>query len=130
MAGTTVRDLDTYVAGADLSAKQFHIVKASAVDGKAGIVAAAAATDELLGINMDKPLSGEAAGVAAVTKGGICPVAYGGTVTVGAKLTSDAAGKAIVTVTAGNKSIGIARIAGVAGDIGEVMLGAGPDILP
>lgn len=129
MSGFTVRDFESKKAGADLSAKQFYLVKSNtAVED--GVVLAAAATDEIMGVLMDKPASGEWGAVAMISKGGKAPVKYGGTVAKGDKLTSDASGLAITTTTAGNKVIGIAVKAGVANDIGEVDLGVGPSVVP
>lgn len=52
---------------------------------------------------------------------GLVDVEYGGVVVRGALLTSDAAGKA-VTAVATNRAIGVARVSGVLGDIGKVLL--------
>lgn len=129
MAGYTARDFESKKAGADLSGSQFLIVKSNtAVED--GMVLASAATDEFIGVSMDKPASGEWGAVAMMSKGGKAPVRYGGTVARGDKLTSNASGQAIATTTAGNKVLGLAVKAGVSGDIGEVDLGAGPSVVP
>lgn len=56
---------------------------------------------------------------------GIAEVEYGGNVTRGDLLTSDANGKAIATTTAGNRIIGIAMASGVSGDIGLALINPG-----
>lgn len=123
MSAYTGSPFESKKAGADLSAKQFFIVKADSAANDQ-VVLASAATDNLLGVMMDKPTSGDYGGVAMIGRGGKVPVQYGGTVAAGDKLTSDANGKAITTTTAGNRVIGIAAKAGVSGDVGEVDLGS------
>lgn len=121
----------TRTATSDMRDKQFRIVKgASHASGNPGMALTSAATDILLGVNLDKPNSGEVGGVATKARGGICPVVYGGTVAVGDKLTSDANAAAIATTAAGNSVLGLAVKAGAAGDIGEVDLGSASDIPP
>lgn len=129
MSGTNVRVLETLEAAVDMSAKQFTIVKSAVIAGKAGCTTSTAATDEHLGVMLDKPGLNEVGGVAMCSQGGFCPVIYGGTVTAGDKLTSDASGRAITSVTATHKTIGVARVSGVINQIGEVLLGSGPDVI-
>lgn len=103
------------VAGADLSAKQYHIVKPNS----SGQAVAANATDVTqIGILQDKPTSGVAGNVAV---GGVSKVAYGGTIAAGGAFTSDANGKAVATAT-GKQIIGFALVGGVSGDIGSVLI--------
>lgn len=105
----------TLLASADLSAKQFHIVKTTSTG-----VAAANATDlNQVGVLQDKPA---AAGVPCnVRWAGSTKIALGGTVAAGDRLTSDANGKAIVAVT-GKQVVGIATVPGVSGDIGTMFI--------
>jgi len=59
---------------------------------------------------------------------GVATVEYGGTVTVGALLISDSTGRAIAaTAAAGTnvRTIGVAMVAGVVGDLGAVLLSPG-----
>lgn len=83
------------------------------------MVQSAAATDGLMGV------SGNIAAAAGervdVIKSGIADVLFGGTITRGDPLTSDANGKA-VTAVAGQNVIGFAEVSGVSGDIGSVLI--------
>lgn len=89
-----------------------------------GVLQAAAATDKLVGVTV--PLitvgSGETVDV---IHDGIADVEYGGNVTRGDLLTSDANGKAITATAAAGSNIrviGVALVSGVAGDICPVLL--------
>jgi hypothetical protein len=103
----------------------FRIVKYGAADG--GVLQATAVTEALLGV------SGELAAAASgdridIVEAGIADVEYGGTVTRGGLLTSDANGKAVAAAPAvgvNNAVIGRARVSGAAGDIGSVNLNPG-----
>src|SRR5688572_5294451 len=93
-----------------------RIVKFGAAD--AHCVQAAAAGDASIGVSdLGAPLGG----VCSFITNDIAVVEYGGTITRGAMLTSDADGKAVVS-TAGQRVIGIAMISGVAGDLGSVKI--------
>lgn len=102
---------ETFLAAADLSAKRYYLAKQDA-DGKA--VLGAAATDRVLGPIYEPEVSGKAIAVAIE---GNPKVLVAGTVNEGDRLTCDAAGKAVVTVTAGNYVFGEALEAGVAGEV-------------
>lgn len=108
----------TRLSGADLSAKQYFIVK---LNSSRQVILTAAATDQLLGVVANVPDAGTNAPVDVCVRNaeGTFKVQCGGTVAVGDRLTSDAAGKAITTVTAGNEVLGIAVEAGVAGQVIE-----------
>jgi hypothetical protein len=114
------------------------IIKFGANDG--GVLQAAAATDAIFGISTDIPAAtGERCDV---IKLGDADVLYGGTVTRGDELTSDASGRAITATrhthtenTAAayvqnaisgtavlTRIIGIANVSGVIGDIGSVAI--------
>jgi hypothetical protein len=132
MSSYDVERLSTRKTGTDLSAKTHYIAKAADISGEVGVALAAAATDKLVGVIVE-PGSNTADGVvglASCARGGRCPVIYGGNVTAGDFLTSDASGKAVATVVAGNRIIGIAAKTGVLNDIGEVDLGEGPSVHP
>lgn len=63
-----------------------------------------------------------------IIKSGIAHIEYGGTVTRGQALTSDATGRAVAAAPAAganNQIIGFAEISGVVGDIGEVWISRG-----
>lgn len=103
------------VAGADLSAKQFYVVKANS----SGQAALANATDTTqIGIVQDKPLSGNAG---KIRVSGVSKAAAGGTVAAGAAVTSDANGK-IVAAASGKQIIGFALTGGVSGDVITVLV--------
>ena len=100
---------------ADAAVGKHRIVKAGAADGS--IAQAAAATDALMGVA--DSLGGTTGQIMDVVAGGYATVVYGGTVTRGAALTSDASGRAIVATGAG-RLIGFAVTAGAVGDLGTV----------
>jgi hypothetical protein len=52
--------------------------------------------------------------------GNIAEVVYGGPVTRGDPLTSDAQGRAVVANAAGQRCVGLAEVSGVLGDVGTV----------
>jgi hypothetical protein len=100
---------------ADAAIAAYRIVKAGSADGYVAI--AAAATDALIGVS---DLGCTAAGDRLdIILGGIAEVEFGGTVTRGNLLTSDASGKAIAAGE-GDRTIGVAMVSGVSGDIGSV----------
>lgn len=85
----------TLIAGADLSAKQYHFVKVSAPK----TVVASGDGETSIGVLQDKPKDTEACvvGVSGVTR-----IVAGGAITAGADVQSDANGRAI-TKAAGIK---------------------------
>jgi len=122
MAGHTPTEINSYIAGAAVTRRR--IVKWGAADGQ--ILLGAAVGDFLMGV-----LTGLDAAVnepADVVQGGIADVEYGGVVTRGAPLTSDATGRAVVAAPAAgvnNRIVGFAEVSGVLGDIGAVRLAIG-----
>lgn len=122
MAGQTPAEINSYIAGAAITRRR--IVKWGAADGQ--ILQGAAVGDFLMGV-----LTGLDAAVnepADVVQGGIADVEYGGVVTRGAPLTSDATGRAVVAAPAAgvnNRIVGFAEVSGVLGDIGCVRLAIG-----
>lgn len=104
----------TLITAADLSAKQYYCVKVDA----AGKAALCGAGEPGVGILQDPMAAGYAARVMAL---GISYAIYGGAVTAGDKVASDAAGK-LVTAVAGDYVIGIAMETGVANEIRPVLL--------
>lgn len=109
---------ENFTAGAAIAA--FRICKPGAADGLA--VQAAAVGDFAFGVS-------DSLGAAInervdIHTMGVVDVQYGGAVTRGALLTSDANGKA-VTAVATNRTIGVARVSGVLDDIGSVLLAPG-----
>lgn len=111
----------TLVAGAAVAARR--IVKFGSSD--TAVVQAAAATDLIIGVSDLGADSGE---YCDVIVDGIALVEYGGNVTRGQFLTSDANGKAVAAApaaTATNRIIGVAMKSGVSGDIGSVLIEQG-----
>lgn len=109
-----------YTAGGAITANR--LVKFGAADG---VVLQADDGDEaLIGVCAElDAASGERASVSMV--GNIEDVTYGGTVTRGAPLTSDASGRAIVAAPSAGANIhciGYAEVAGVVGDLGSVII--------
>lgn len=108
-------DLETIAglaAAADLSGKQYHLVRLSA----AWTVnqASEAANSALLGVLQNKPKSGEAATVA---DGGTSKVVAGAAITAGAVLSTNGSGRAIAVVS-GAVAFGQAlTAAGADGDV-------------
>jgi len=106
-------------AGESMTDKQHYIVQLSA----AGLVEVGeGATDLLVGVLQNTPAAGEQA-VYAFT--GAAKVKAGGTIGVGAFVTSDGNGKAVATTTDGDVVIGrhLGTSAASSGDLIEVQLG-------
>lgn len=104
----------SFIAGAAIAARR--IVVFGSDDNT--VVTASAATGSLIGVS---DLGADAAGDRLdVILDDIAEVEYGGTVTRGDHITSDANGKAITATVAGSRVIGFAMVSGVAGDIGSI----------
>lgn len=122
MAGLSTTLTKGFKAGAAITRRR--IVKFGADD--ASVLLGAAATDALIGVSTEIDAAiGEPCDV---HLGGIPEVEFGGAVTRGAQLTSDATGRAIAAAPAAGanvRTIGIALVSAVAGDIGPIMLSPG-----
>jgi hypothetical protein len=106
-------------AGEAMTDKQHYIVQLTA----AGLIEVAeAATDLIVGVLQNTPAAGEQATYAF---GGVAKVKAGGTIAVGAWVTSDSNGKAVATTTDGDIVIGryVGTAAAADGDLIEVQLG-------
>jgi hypothetical protein len=115
MTGVTSTQIKGFNAGAAITKNR--IVKHGAADGAA--IQAAAATDAMFGVSYQLDTASGAT-VDVVTEG-MAKVEYGGTVTRGDPLTSDASGKAVTAAPAAgvnNRIIGYAQVSGVSGDFG------------
>ncbi len=114
---------ENFTAGAAIA--PYRICKPGAADGAA--LQAAANTDAMDGVS--DSLGAAAAGDRVdIHTMGVVEVEYGGTVTRGGQLTSDADGKAIAAAPGAGvnmRVIGLARVSGVAGDICLVRLAPG-----
>ncbi len=102
------------VAAADFSAKQFYAVK---IDAN-GAAALAGAGDNAVGIMQDNPASGTIGNVMTL---GVSKAVYGGTVTAGDNLSSDANGK-LITTAGSAAAIAVALESGSVGEIHSVLL--------
>lgn len=118
--GQVAQELWVYNVLAGAAVTKFRIVKYGSNDNE--FIQGAAATDKVCGVA--DAIGAEAAGDPLdVVRSGLARVEYGGTITRGDMLVSDANGKAVAAApSAGtnNRSIGIAEISGVSGDIGIV----------
>jgi len=109
----------SYDAGAAIT--KYRIVKFGASDG--AVIQGAAATDLVIGVNESLDVaSGERADI---VRAGIAEVEFGGTIARGAKVVSDATGKAVAAAPSAGSNvqvIGIAEVSGVSGDIARVLI--------
>ena len=109
---------------AEAAIAAFTIVKPGTADGQ--VLAGAAVSDKLLGITTDIPAAINER--CDVILSDIADVLYGGAVTRGDLLTSDASGRAVTAAPAAgtnNRIIGVALLSGVAGDVGQVAIAPG-----
>ena len=106
---------------AEAAIAAFTIVKLGSADGQ--VLAAAAATDKLFGVTTD--IAAAINERCDVILAGIADTLYGGTVTRGDQVTSDASGRAVTAapgVGVKNRIIGVALLSGVVGDIGSIKI--------
>lgn len=115
MAGASATSIKTYIAGGAITRRR--IVRHGTADGTALLGNGVATTP--LGVSTEiDVVSGEPVDV---IREGLADVEYGGTVTRGDPLTSDATGRAVTAAPAtgvNNRCIGWAEVSGVVGDIG------------
>ena len=122
MAGNTGEHLRIpgLVAGADLSTKQYHLVRLAATTAKA-ILVAGAATVGIVGVLQNDPKLNEAASVVCA---GLTKSVAGGAIAPGDFLTANSTGQCVATTTANNKVVGKAVTkADAAGDQFELIVG-------
>lgn len=122
MAVETVDRAWSAKATADLSSKQYTLVKLSSGNG----ISAAVAGDPAF-VLLDKPTSGQ---VGTIALQGICKVQAGGTIHAGDYLSSDASGHAVKATDGsstvdGTKIVGQALEDGVTGDLVTFHIGKG-----
>lgn len=111
-----------FTAGGAITKRR--IVKFGAADFT--VIQAAAATDAMFGVAAE--LDAASGARVDVHTAGLAEVEYGGNVTRGQLLTSDANGKAVAAAPAegvNNAVIGRAMLSGVSGDIGSVQIAPG-----
>ena len=110
-------------AGADLSTKQYYVVK---VNTSGAIILAAATTDRPLGVLQNNPTSGK---TASVMTSGVTKVVASAAIAIGDRVMCTAAGK-VATATSTNYAFGTALVAAAAdGDIISISLGSGAGIV-
>lgn len=113
--------IDSFEASAVIN--PYRICKFSDAANSSKIAQGAAAADPLMGVT--GKLGGGIGAMVDVFRGGVNQVTCGGNVTAGARLTSDANGKAIVTTTQGDVYIGIADQPGVLNDVIDFLFAPG-----
>lgn len=128
MAFERIDRVETLEAAADLSGKQFYIVKLAS----ATTINVADSAGAAFGVLQDKPKSGEDGNVAPCGSGGISRVVSDGSgtaIAAGDYVKSNASGKAIKAATDKDRAIGLARDASSAdGTIITVDLGFARDL--
>lgn len=112
--------IKSWTAGAAIT--QNRIVKMGAANG--AVILAAAAADQPVGVSVTSidPASGARVDV---VHAGIYEIKAGGTITRGARVTSDATGQAVAAAPAGGTNNGIVGIAlqdAAAGDMVDVLI--------
>ena len=119
--GAGLSTIQTKAFKAEAAVTKRRIVKFGAGDD--AVLLAAAVGDLSIGVssNVDAAI-GEPCDVHLL---GIAEVEFGGTIARGAKVTSDATGRAVAAAPAAgvnNQVIGIATVSGVVGDIGSILI--------
>jgi len=110
----------SFVAGTDLSTKQYYIVKMAGSGTPYGVILTSARTDVAIGILQNEPTVNEAA---LVRIDGTSKVIIGTPIAIGGLVTMDASGKGYTGNTDKDIIIGIALETGAAdGDIIEILL--------
>lgn len=113
MADFGALDTFTLEAAADLSAAQYHVVRGVATN--TCNISSQATDSDMLGVLLNKPVSG---GFATVADGGIAKVVAGAAINAYDVLTSNSSGRAAV-VTSGQVAFG--RALGTAGADGDLI---------
>lgn len=101
---------------AESAISKHTIVKFGGTDGS--VLQATGGNDNTIGVSCE--LDVNAGGIIDVVRSGIAEVVYGGSVSRGDKLTSDASGRAVTAAPAAGVNmeiIGIAEVSGILGDI-------------
>ena len=121
LASSNYISIPGLTAGADLSAKQYYVVKLASTAKQ--VIVGAAATDAVIGVVQNDPGSGEEALVAAL---GVVQVATEASVTMGDWLAASTTGRAKTTTSANDDVIGRAlETNSAAGDIIGALIGGG-----
>lgn len=111
-SGVNLTEGGNYLAGADLSSKQFYAVKANTTDRQ--LVLASTGGESITGILQNAPVSGDPC---EVVFDGLCKAIAGASFTAGVALMTDTSGR-LITQTSTNAKVAISVTgAGAAGDI-------------
>lgn len=116
MATENTLDCRSKIAGADLSTKQFYVVKLNS----SGQIVLAGDGEMAYGILQDKPVSGA---VGSVAVSGQSLAVLGATVAAGAKVAANASGQ-VVTATTGENVLGICTEGGAVNEVRSVEIGS------
>jgi hypothetical protein len=109
----------TFIAGADLSNSQYRFVKLDSTQNK--VIVATAGTDNIIGVLLNAPKSGEEARVGLLNGNGTYQIVASTLISLGAVMTATTGGKAVTTSTTGHRVAGIALEAAAAdGDLIEI----------
>lgn len=103
-------------AAASMSGKQYQL---ATINTSGQWALCSAGTDDVLGVIQHDAASGDQVRCETM---GILKVKAGGNVTVGAYASSDASGKAVISVTSTHKRFGMFLDAGASGDIVRVLM--------
>jgi len=106
-------------ASGDLSAAQYKFVK---INSSGELAVCSVAGEEADGVLQDKPAAQGRAGAMAI--GGQTKILLGGTIAKGAKVTTDAQGRAVTAAT-GNVELGTCVEGGAVGIIGSIIFDRG-----
>jgi hypothetical protein len=114
----------SFLATADLTGKAGYAV---ALDGSnpGQVVLANAQTNKAIGILLVEGVAAQRVTVLLSNGQGTAAAVYGGTVAIGDALTPDSTGKLITTTTSGDQIVARAKVAGVTGEVHEVLLEKG-----
>lgn len=103
-------------AGADMTGNRYKFVK---LNSSGQVVLATGATDAILGVLDNEPISGRTADVVLLNGAGTFKVKAGGTIAKDAYITCNASSVAVATTNAGDRVCGRAVTAAVSGDVVE-----------
>lgn len=112
-------NMQSYIAGADLSAKQYHFVKFDSGSGKEQKVVIAGASDKPIGVLQNAPTSGQAAEVAMF--GGGAYLAVAGAIAAGGRIKVDSNGKGVASSAEGDLICAVADAIGANSSSGDTI---------
>jgi hypothetical protein len=112
-------NMQSYVAGGNLTAKQYHFVKFDTGSGKEQKVVIAGASDKPIGIVQNAPNTGEAAEVAMF--GGGAYLAVAGAVAAGGRIKVDSDGKGVASSAEGDMICAVADAIGPNSSSGDTI---------